>query len=343
MGLYGNTFSKGYIVDFYKVSQVDFEGENFHREQFSIDVLTGLCSQPKSISAMYFYDDKGSELFQKITQHDDYYPTRTEYEILDKMKDQLPGLIKDKDIDVIELGVGDGHKSQLIIEGLLEAGKRVHFYPIDISEKAMHLLDNNIRSHDNLHVHGVVGEYFDGLRYVRERSKNKKLVLFLGSNIGNFNRVQNQGFLRKLWKGLDPSDNVLIGFDLKKNIKTLNAAYNDSSGLTREFNLNLLSRMNNELGANFDISQFEHFGSYNPVLGAMESFLISLKDQEVHIKELERSFHFSEYEPLHLEYSFKFLKSDVEFLGRQTGFQVVEHFSDKNQYFIDSLWSVQKG
>jgi dimethylhistidine N-methyltransferase len=312
------------------------------KEQFAIDVLMGLSSKPKSLSAKYFYDDMGSDLFQKITQHEDYYLTRTEYEIISKSKDLIPKFIAENEIDIIELGAGDGHKSQLVINGFLEQDKKVNFFPIDISAEAMKQLEKTIQPHANLSIHGVIAEYLDGLRFVRNKSRNKQLVLFLGSNIGNFDRVQNQGFLRRLWKNLNAEDYVLIGFDLKKAIKKLTAAYNDAAGITRKFNLNLLDRINNELGANFNSSQFDHFGSYNPILGAMESYLLPIAPQEVYIEEIQRSFSFKAYEPIHLEYSFKFLPSDIEQLAKQTGFEITKHFTDKNNYFIDSLWQVKK-
>ncbi len=312
------------------------------KEQFAIDVLTGFTSSPKNLSAKYFYDDKGSELFQKITQHQDYYPTRIEFEILEEIKNELPKIIGEEEIDIIELGAGDGHKSQLVLDGFLEAGCKINFFPIDISEQAMVMLDETIGRHDRLNIHGVVGEYFEGLRFLRSRSDNKQLILFLGSNIGNFNRSQNQGFLRRLWKSLNAEDYAFIGFDLKKDIDVLTAAYNDSAGITESFNLNILNRMNRELGADFDVSKFQHMGVYNPILGAMESYLISTQEQKIFIKELERCFHFDAYEPLHLEYSFKFLKSDIDYLSRETGFEVIEHFSDRRDFFVDSLWKVKK-
>lgn len=312
------------------------------KEKFAIDVLTGLCSNPKSISPMYFYDDIGSEIFQKITRHPDYYPTKTEFNILESIKNTLAKNIGVSEIDIIELGAGDGHKSQLIIEGFLDQGTKVNFYPIDISEKAMTLLEVNIKPHKNLKIHGVVGEYFQGLRFVREKSKNKQLVLFLGSNIGNFNNVNIQGFLRQLWKVLNAGDLALIGFDLKKDIAILNKAYNDAAGHTRDFNLNLLDRINSELGGNFDKNKFKHIGFYNPNLGAMESYLLSQEKQQIYISELERYFEFEPYEAIHLEYSFKFLKSDIERLAKLTGFKVSEHYTDENEYFIDSLWNVVK-
>lgn len=323
------------------VDQAHDDAES-HREQFALDVLTGLCAAPKRIPTKYFYDDVGSELFQQITRHDDYYLTRSEYDILNTARDELPELIGDSDVDIIELGAGDGHKSQLIVDGFLRAGRRVNFYPIDISEKAMSLLEASMPTHANLTAHGVISEYFEGLRYVGQRSSNRQLVLFLGSNIGNFDRVQNQAFLRKLWQSVNAGDYLLIGFDMKKDVGQLTAAYNDSSGLTRAFNLNLLSRINRELSGTFDIEKFQHFGVYNPILGAMESYLLAVEAQDVYIGELQREFHFDPFEAIHLEYSFKFLRQDIEFIGQQTGFEMVRHFDDAKTRFIDSLWTVVK-
>jgi len=311
-------------------------------EQFSIDVLVGLNSQPKSLSSKYFYDDKGSDLFQQITGHSDYYPTRTELEILTSIQDKLPELMSEDEIDIFELGAGDGHKTSVLLEGFLKAGCKINYYPVDISAQAMQLLGKNIADKDALKVCGVVAEYFEGLRHMKSRSKNKALVLFLGSNIGNFDHAQSQGFLRAIWQVLDQDDHLLIGFDLKKHVDTLTAAYNDSAGLTRDFNLNLLQRINNELRANFEIGKFEHYGVYNPVIGAMESYLLSLEEQDVYIENLQSSFHFAAFEPLHLEYSFKFLESDINLLGKETGYQVRENFTDGHQWFINSLWKVQK-
>lgn len=314
-----------------------------HQEQFAIDVLMALSAAPKSLSSKYFYDDVGSDLFQKITQHEDYYPTKTEFSILDQIKGELPDLLNEKAIDIIELGAGDGHKTSLLLNGFLDAGCEVNYYPIDISEQAMQQLGENMEGHENLHIKGVVAEYCGGLRYVRDHSKNKALVLFLGSNIGNFDRVQSQGFLRRIWQSMEPEDYALIGFDLKKPVDVLVRAYNDSAGYTRDFNLNILQRMNNELGADFQLDKFQHYGIYNPVLGAMESYLLSLESQTVYIERLRHSFEFDAFEPLHLEYSFKYLESDIHYLSERTGFEVMRNFTDENRRFMNSLWKVTKG
>lgn len=312
------------------------------QKEFSKDVLIGLSSHPKAISAKYFYDDIGSELFQKISQHQDYYLTKTEFAILKQYGASLVDMINEVEIDILELGAGDGHKSKLIIDSFLNIGVKVNFYPIDISEKAMGLLAENLSVNNLLAIHGIIADYFDGLNYLKTISNNKKLVLFLGSNIGNFNQLQTSAFLKKLSKSLNIDDYVLIGYDLKKDDDVLNKAYNDSSGLTKDFNLNLLARMNAELGANFDLKKFKHYGFYNPALGAMESYIIALEEQAIYIAALQKTMHFEKFEPLHLECSFKFSLPHMNKLATQSGFEVEANFSDQQHYFIDALWRVAK-
>lgn len=309
-----------------------------HHEAFITDVINGLSAEQKSISAKYFYDDIGSELFQKISQHPDYYPTKTEFSILDKISGILPAMINESEIDIIELGAGDGHKSELIINGFINANCKVNFYPIDISEKAMQLLGNNLCISENLHIHGVVADYLHGLNHLKTISSNKKLVLFLGSNIGNFNKTQTNEFLSMLCNAINADDYVLIGFDLKKDPEILNKAYNDSHGLTQAFNINLLTRINRELGGNFDISKFKHYGFYNPYRGTMESYLISLVDQEITMKTKNQTFHFKQFESMHLEYSHKFTPPGITKLAQRNGFEVTKLFSDEKDYFIDALF-----
>ncbi|HSR02807.1 MAG TPA: L-histidine N(alpha)-methyltransferase [Methylophilaceae bacterium] len=304
-------------------------------------MIKGLSTEQKAISAKYFYDDIGSELFQKISQHPDYYPTKTEFSILDKISDTLPNHISEAEIDIIELGAGDGHKSELIINGFIKAKCNVNFYPIDISEKAMQLLGNNLTLNENLIIHGVVADYYHGLHHIMQKSNSKKLVLFLGSNIGNFNKTQTDQFLTMLSNTLDKHDYVFMGFDLKKDPAILNKAYNDSDGLTKAFNLNLLTRINRELGGNFDVAQFKHYGFYNPYRGTMESYLISLSAQSIYIEAANQIFHFKQFEPIHLEYSHKFTPSGIDKLAKQNGFDTIVQFSDEKSYFIDALWQVR--
>lgn len=308
------------------------------KNSFSEDVDSGLSLKNKAISSKYFYDDIGSKLFQKITKHSDYYPTRTETEILNTIKDKLPKLIKLNEIDIIELGPGDGTKGKIIIDGFLKNNYKVNYYPIDISKKALQLLSKNLPPNKNLFIHGIIGEYLEGLKFIKKESTNIQLVLFLGSSIGNFNTKQSKKFLTNVYKNINNHSYLFTGFDLKKNLSILNKAYNDSSGLTKKFNLNLLTRINKSLKSDFNLKNFIHFGTYNPVLGAMESYLISLVKQNIHIKELNKNFKFEVFEAIHLEYSFKYSKDNIADLSASSGFTIVKNYTDSKKYFIDSVW-----
>lgn len=310
------------------------------RRQFETDIDKGLSASPKSISSKYFYDTKGSRLFQEITELEEYYLTRSELEILENIKNILPDLVGKNEVDIVELGVGDGQKTKIIINSFLDRNIKVNFFPIDISEEAMHLLENNISTSKNLNVNAVVGEYIEGMQYARDHSKNRQIVLFLGSNIGNFDKEDEYKIIKSIKATLRKDDFLLIGFDMKKDIGILTKAYKDQQGVTSRFNLNLLERINKELGADFDLDSFEHLAFYNPELGAMESFLISLKAQTVTIPGLSKEYKFDAYEPIHLEYSFKFMEKDIQDLSSKGGFKQISNFSDKNKYFIDSLWQI---
>jgi dimethylhistidine N-methyltransferase len=313
------------------------------KEQFALDVLRGLSSSPKKLYSKYFYDNIGSSLFQKITRNPDYYLTNKEYSVLEKESSKIALMSENTDVlDIIELGVGDGHKSRLIIDSFLALNIKINYYPIDISEQALIFLKDNLSYSHLLDVQGIVAEYFAGLSHIKASSNNPKLVLFLGSNIGNFNPQELLEFICNLWHYLSDKDQVLIGFDQKKDMQILHRAYNDYAGHTSEFNLNLLVRMNRELGANFLVNKFQHYGFYNPNLGSMESHLISLEEQCVKFRALKRSFVFKKFEPIHLEYSYKFLPADIERLCTQAGYSLINNFSDEDNYFINSLWRVNK-
>ncbi len=313
------------------------------RQKFAIDVLTGLSDSKKSIPSQYMYDDEGSRLFNKITQLPSYYPTRCEKDALNKNKDKIGKYVDGAPFNMVEFGPGDGSKAKILIDNFLKKGYDFQYVPIDISEGALDQLINNIKNDfPDLQITALVSEYFQGINWLNDQFEEKNLVLFLGSNIGNFSHSQNRIFLRNLWNCLDNGDNVLLGFDLKKDIETLIKAYNDPEGVTAQFNLNVLKRINRELGGNFDLTKFRHMDTYDVFTGAMESYLISLERQEVFIEEIGRSFRFKPWEPIHMEYSYKYLESDIDEIARETGFAVNEHLYDSKRYFIDSMWEVKK-
>jgi len=315
--------------------------EDALKEQLAMDLLNGLTSSQKSIPSKYFYDDIGSNLFVKITELEEYYPTGCEKEIFETNKEVIIGHFNREKINLVELGAGDGHKTKLLLDQFTKEDIPIKYVPIDISEEAIRGVSEKFTS-ESIETFGIVGEYINALSWANKNKPGKKLILFLGSNIGNFSTHDALVFLRTIWKNLSKNDHVLIGFDLKKDINVLLDAYNDKEGVTAAFNLNLLTRINNELGANFDVNSFQHFGTYNPTIGAMESYLISTKKQSVKIDYLEKQFNFEAYEPIHLEFSCKYLESDIEYLAKETGFEIVENFRDKKGYFIDSLWKVIK-
>ncbi|MEM9070870.1 MAG: L-histidine N(alpha)-methyltransferase [Myxococcota bacterium] len=312
-------------------------------QELAYEVLVGLSSTPKRLPSRYFYDDRGSELFQEIMNCEEYYLTNCEDEILRRHAADICATMKGP-FDLVDLGAGDGAKTRHLLGHLVESGAEVTYVPVDISEGAMRgLVAAMGADFPTLEIHGLVAEYTGSLRWLGEnRTGRPKLVLFLGSNIGNFDRAQARGFLSRIWTHLEPEDRLLIGFDLKKDIELLLAAYNDVGGVTAAFNLNLLTRINRELGANFDIRQFRHYGTYEVLSGAMESYLVSLVEQEVRVDHLGRGFHFQAWEPIHTEYSYKYLRSDVEGLARDSGFQVEQRFTDERARFIDDVWQPVK-
>jgi dimethylhistidine N-methyltransferase len=304
--------------------------------QFLTDVLKGLRSEPKYLESKYFYDKKGDELFQKIMSSKEYYLTDAEMEIFSTQKENIAEevLKNTTQLDVIEFGPGDATKSVHLLKELAERGALAHYFPIDISENIIGLLNKILPAQiPGIAIHGLAGEYFEMLSSVNKISANRKLVLFLGANIGNFKFNEMPLFLKKLRNSLSEGDMLLVGFDLKKNPKKILAAYNDSTGFTREFNLNLLKRINNELKGNFIISNFEHYPMYDPSTGACKSFLISTTKQTVAIsgEEIE----FEKDEPVFMEISQKYSVKEINEFARAAGFKNNADFFDSNRYFVD--------
>lgn len=328
----------------YKViDQKDYADSFGERDAFALDILVGLSGSRKDISSKYLYDAQGSELFRRITQLPEYYPTNCELEILENRSSALAAMVDSKPFNLVELGAGYGRKTEVVLSRFLEAGLNFKYVPIDISEAATAGLINTIGSKfPDLPADGLVSDYFNGLKYLNNRDDCLNFVLFLGSSIGNFTSAESRTFLRNVWNCLNHGDLLLIGFDLKKDIELLLHAYNDSEGVTAEFNLNVLRRINRELGGHFAVEKFRHFGTYDVFSGGMESYLVSLEHQSVYIELIGRSFSFEPWEPIHTENSYKYLVSDIESLAAETGFSVVTHFFDSRRFFADSVWRVEK-
>jgi dimethylhistidine N-methyltransferase len=320
--------------------------QEFHsnyEEKFADDVEKGLSSQSKYLACKYIYDEVGSDLFKKIMNLPEYYLTRCEIEIMEKEKEDIANVFKDDAFNLIELGAGDGKKTKILLNHFLSKKLNFCYTPIDISESAVdELMDNLNKNVEGLNASGLVTEYFYGLNYLSAMDHKKKVILFLGSNIGNMSPGEAKSFLIRLWNSLNHDDFILIGFDLKKDIKKLIRAYNDDQNITAEFNKNLLYRINKELGGEFDADKFEYFSTYDPQDGAIKSFLISTERQSVYINAIQKQFNFDAYEAIHTESSYKYDTKDIINLADKNGFKIEKNYFDKKKYFTNSLWRVVK-
>jgi dimethylhistidine N-methyltransferase len=313
------------------------------RQQFARDVLLGFFSSPKSLPSRHFYDEEGNRLFQKIMDLPEYYLTDCELDILETHKGRIAEGIGGKAFNLVELGAGDGKKTRVLLRHLTGLGLDFRYVPIDICQPALvQLIEDCERDLPRMSIEGLVSEYFDGLVWISGLNDRRNVVLFLGSNIGNFNASEARVFLRSLWSSLNHGDLALVGFDLKKDIELLMRAYNDPRGVTAQFNLNLLRRINRELGGDFDIESFEHYSTYDVLSGAMESYLLSRTRQRVFIDALKMSFAFEEWEPIHTEVSHKYLPGEISSMASETGFEIVDEMKDRRGWFVDSLWRVRK-
>jgi len=307
--------------------------------QFLKEVLEDLSHIPKTLNSKYFYDGKGDKLFQEIMECPEYYPTNCEMEIFAEHTRDLAKTLKNgfNTFDLVEMGAGDATKSSYLLKELVDTKADFTYMPIDISSTMIaHLEETLPQKIEGLKVTGLNGEYFEMLEKANQVSSRKKVVMLLGGNIGNESPENALNFCRKIRSYLQEGDLVLVGFDLKKNPKTILAAYNDAAGFTRDFNLNLLHRINSELNGDFDIEQFEHYPTYDPATGACKSFLVSQVDQEVNIS--GQTFGFQKDEIIFMEISQKYSLDETEKMAEATGFKTVKHFLDQKKWFVDTVW-----
>jgi dimethylhistidine N-methyltransferase len=289
----------------------------FERSLFANDVGEGLRSNPKCIPSMYFYDDKGSKLWEQITTLPEYYPTRLETKIIEERAAQIAAFAGNEPLDVIELGAGCGQKTWLLLEALLKTGRDFMYYPIDISTQSLTSSSANIRKRfDNrVHMLGIAAEYNTGLAWCGQHlnPSRRKLFLFLGSNIGNLGDAKAVKLLLKIRNQMGPYDGLIVGFDAFNDLGAMQRAYADSAGVTTSFNLNLLNRINRELGGNFIPNRFWHHAFYDPSLKAMVSWLVANEQEDVTIEGVpgENEFRFMPGEGIRLEMSRKYSDDDI--------------------------------
>ncbi len=300
------------------------------------EVLTGLSSQPRRLPPKLFYDAAGSRLFDQITETPEYYPTRTERAILKK----YAGAIVEQagnNLTLVELGAGSASKTQVLIEALLRRQLRADFYPVDVSSSALQGALATLNGHfPHLRISPIVADYTHRLPHLKSLS-GRKLVLFIGSTIGNFEPEEAEQFLKSVRRSLNPGDAMLIGFDLIKNADVLHAAYNDAQGITAAFNKNVLARINRELNGGFDVDAFAHVAFWNARKSRIEMHLESLYEQTVWIQDLGRSFHFTKGERIHTENSYKFNLHSIKQLLRRSGFTLEMSWTDPKGWFAETL------
>lgn len=317
---------------------------NSFTEAFARDIDLGLSNTPKHLPSRYFYDERGDKLFQDIMALDEYYLTRSEYAIFEQHKQRILEHFSrgDQRFRLIEFGAGDGLKTKVLLSHFLEQKADFSYLPIDISQNALDGMVADLNEvMPGLDVRAQQGEYFSALRAIPSDAGSRKAVLFLGSNIGNFMDNPGDAFLSQLSASLNPGDILLIGMDLKKEPSRVLAAYNDPKGVTADFNLNLLDRINRELGGNFNREDFVHYPIYNPHSGICKSYLVSRKNQDVYIEAIGKEFHFDAWEAIFMEVSRKYDLKSIESMAARNGFTVAEHLFDPDKNFTDSIWIKQ--
>lgn len=297
------------------------------RAEFARDVAAGLTAEPKRLSCRYFYNGEGSRLFAAICELPEYYLTRAETEILQCHACEIASLFP-ADVTVIELGSGSAVKTRLLLEALLP-GRRVRYLPIDICRPVLEQSAADlVERFGTLEIVAVAAEYHEGLRHLASESVRPRLILWLGSNIGNFTRAEAAAFLRRVRDTMTPPDRMLVGVDLRKDRAVLEAAYDDAAGVTAAFNRNLLARINHELDGNFDLSVFQHRAIYNEDPGRIEMYLVSTRVQGVTIGRIGLNVTFAAGETIHTENSYKYSLAEINALATAAGLQEQSSWRD---------------
>ena len=306
---------------------------------FAASVREGLSAPRKRLSSRYFYDSEGDRLFQAIMASPEYYLTDCEYEIFSEQGEPLARAVSEgHPVELLELGSGDGLKSQLLLDALHALDVPLVYRPLDISKNSLELLRQRVEpGRPWLRMEPIHGDYNDVLPNLAP-CDGRRVMMFLGSNLGNFGNEAAGDFLSLVRGALDHDDRLLIGLDLKKEPEVIRAAYNDSAGHTRAFNLNLLARINRELGGHFDLDAFEHEPRYDPDTGAATSWLVSRREQAVRIEALDQTFEFGAGEAIFMEVSQKYDQAMIDALASSTGFEVADRFYDRRRWFTDQLW-----
>ena len=310
------------------------------KTQFAEDVFKGLTSYPKKISSKFLYDDKGDELFQQIMDLPEYYLTGKEYQILMRHREEIgDNFASFEGFDLIELGAGDGKKTKVLLRHFEEKNYDYKYLPVDISRNVLEQLSGSLQKEiPAVEVEPQQGTYAEVLSRLADYRERKKVILFLGSNIGNLTPEEAVVFLKKISSAMHEKDLFFMGVDQKKEPQVILDAYNDSAGVTEAFNKNLLVRMNRELDAEFDPESFMHWPLYNPETGVAKSFLVSTREQTVQINALNLEVHFQKWETIHTEVSQKYDDTSIAWLAKEAGLEITGSWADRENCFKNYLF-----
>ncbi len=311
-------------------------------DQYTQEIVDGLTAKNKYLSSKLFYDKKGLELFSEIMRLPEYYLVNSEVEILNSYSDKiLSHFSESPSFNIIDLGAGNALKTQVLLNEVIHEHVMVKYQPIDIDEKSLIALSNELQKQfPKLNIEPKCGNYFEIINDLKQIN-TPKLVLFLGSSIGNYKTTDVNEFLTSLHQSLNRGDKLLIGFDLIKNPDMILNAYNDKKGITKEFNFNMLKRLNKEFDANFDLNHFIHYPIYDPINFVAQSFLVSTKYQKVSLKKLSLDIELHAWEPIHTESSQKYSTQMIEEFAVHNNFKIIDQYHDAKHYFVDSLWEVE--
>jgi L-histidine N-alpha-methyltransferase len=310
-----------------------------HRSELAKDVREGLQREPKELPPKYFYDDLGSRLFDAICDTPEYYPTRTEYALLQRISDEV--IRRSSPSHLAELGSGASRKTRVLLDALTRVRPNACYVPLDVSEGMLRSSAAALRrTYPKLRIHGIVADYDRHLRHFPPAER--RLVAFLGSTIGNFTPTEGVAFLRNLNDHLSQRDFLLLGLDLVKPVEVLNAAYNDRQGITAEFNRNVLRVLNRELQANFRLDRFEHVAFYREELAQIEMHLRATQAHQVRVGALDLTVSFAAGETIRTEISRKFDRASGNALLRGAGFEPEKWFVSPDGYFALVLARVDR-
>ncbi|HWE26882.1 MAG TPA: L-histidine N(alpha)-methyltransferase [Polyangia bacterium] len=305
---------------------------------FAVDVRRGLSAAAKYLSCKYFYDAEGSRLFEEICELPEYYPTRAERSILDAHASDLVRRLP-ANTSMIELGSGSSTKTRLLIDAFLAAHGRLRYLPIDVSPTMLAESCSELaRSRPTLELLPIAAEYESGLQRVRQLEAGRpKIILWLGSSIGNYAPDEAAQFLQSLRGMLSPRDRLLVGIDLRKGRDVLEPAYDDAAGVTARFNRNLLTRINRQLGGHFDVGRFAHRAVWHEKRGCVSMYLVARGKQRVRIDELGLTIAFRDGEAIHTESSYKYAPSQIDALAADAGLAVEQRWTDAQDRFSLNL------